>query len=199
MRIYSVAERITRVLYINLLWVFFTVIGLIVFGLFPATAAMFAVTRKWSQGETDIPIFKTFWQVYKKDFLQTNLLGYFMAIIGVVLYIDLRFFQSSNTLVLKLFSFIMIVLFVVYLASILYIFPVFVHYKLKTLQYMKVSVILAIGRPLQTILMGLVGLFVFALFKAVPILAIYFGGGLFSYCIMKIAIRSFLNDPLKVE
>ncbi|GAA3329130.1 hypothetical protein GCM10020331_075920 [Ectobacillus funiculus] len=36
---------------------FFSIAGLVVLGIMPATAATFSVTRKWVTGNTDIPIF----------------------------------------------------------------------------------------------------------------------------------------------
>lgn len=46
----------------------FTLLGLGVFGIMPATAALFAVMRKWIQGQDNVPVLKTFWQEYKGEF-----------------------------------------------------------------------------------------------------------------------------------
>ncbi len=196
-KLYKAAEAITRILYINLLWVAFSLLGAIVLGVFPATAAMFSVVRKWMLGETDIPIFKTFWQHYKSEFVQTNLLGFAMVLIGAVLYIDLRFFQSSEGMITLVLSYLFLFLLLVFFTIALYIFPVFVHYQFKTLEYIKYALIMAIGRPIQTILMIIGSLLVLTLLRMVPILTLYFGASLLCYVLMWISIKSFPKEEIQ--
>ncbi len=50
-------EWITKIAYLNLLWLGFTLLGLIIFGIFPATAATFTVARKWVTGYPDVAIY----------------------------------------------------------------------------------------------------------------------------------------------
>ena len=40
------------------------------FTLFPATAALFLVARKWVMGEVDAPLLRTFFKNYKESYLQ---------------------------------------------------------------------------------------------------------------------------------
>lgn len=63
---YRFAVWITRFAYLNLLWIAFSLVGLGVVGFFPATAAMFAVVRKWVHGEKDIPVFQVFGKTIKR-------------------------------------------------------------------------------------------------------------------------------------
>lgn len=65
-KIYSLSNWIVKICYVNLLWGIFMLVGLIVFGFFPATVALFTVCRKWVLGDRDVPIFSTFWSAYKK-------------------------------------------------------------------------------------------------------------------------------------
>ncbi|BDG36084.1 DUF624 domain-containing protein [Saccharococcus caldoxylosilyticus] len=46
-KLYRVCEWITRLACINILWMLFTLAGLIVFGIAPATVALFTIVRKW--------------------------------------------------------------------------------------------------------------------------------------------------------
>lgn len=95
-RMLHFCEWIMRFAYTNLLWLFFTLLGLGVFGIMPATAALFAVMRKWIQGQDNVPVLKTFWQEYKGEFFRSNLLGAVLALIGVIIYIDLAFHLSKS-------------------------------------------------------------------------------------------------------
>lgn len=196
-KIYSILEKVTHLLYLNLLWIVFTILGLGVFGVFPATAATYTVTRKWLQGKTEIPIFKTFLNAYKKDFLKTNLLGFISIIVGLVLYIDFRFFQTSDHFIFQLLSFLFIFLFFVYFAVVIYLFPVFVTYEFKILEYIKYSFIVAIGFPLRSILLVLATAFILYLLTIIPILSLYFGASIFSIVTMKIAMKAFATETIE--
>src|SRR5690625_6342583 len=55
---YTLANWIMRLAYVNILWIAFSLVGIIILGFFPATIGMFTVIRKWIQGDGDIPIFK---------------------------------------------------------------------------------------------------------------------------------------------
>ncbi|MED3648899.1 DUF624 domain-containing protein [Halalkalibacterium halodurans] len=55
-----VLRWIVQIAAINLLWFYYTLIGLCIGGVFPATLAALGVSRKWIMGNTDINIRKTF-------------------------------------------------------------------------------------------------------------------------------------------
>lgn len=193
-KIYQISDWIIKLIYVNVLWIAFTVIGLFVFGFFPATAAMFAVIRKWIvQEEKDIPVFQTFILHYKKDFLQANLIGMIVMALGFFLYFDLRFFQSSSQPFLNMLSFFIYTLFFIFFIFSLYLFPIFVHYELKTMEYLKYSIILAIARPVQTFLMIAAFIIVSIVFYYVPGLGFFLYGSVLSLILTKLASISFLK------
>ncbi|MFC4402738.1 YesL family protein [Gracilibacillus xinjiangensis] len=66
--LFTAAEWISRFAYVNLLWIGFSLLGLVVFGFFPATAAMFALVRQWIMGNIDKPVFSSIWVTIKKNF-----------------------------------------------------------------------------------------------------------------------------------
>ncbi|MFA9556724.1 DUF624 domain-containing protein [Evansella sp. AB-rgal1] len=45
--LYRVSEWLIRLAYINILWMLFTIVGLIILGIAPATATVFTIIRKW--------------------------------------------------------------------------------------------------------------------------------------------------------
>ena len=49
-----IAHRMIALAYINAIWIRFSLVGLVAFGIFPATTAMFAVSRKLIQDEETI-------------------------------------------------------------------------------------------------------------------------------------------------
>src|SRR5690625_3722809 len=134
---YTVANWIMRLAYVNILWIAFTLVGIIIFGFFPATTGMFSVIRKWVQGKSDIPIFLTFWSTYKKEFLKSNLLGFILSLIGYILYIDFTFLRQGVDGFLQFTYYPLLIVILLYMLVLLYVFPVFVHYEVNIFQVCK--------------------------------------------------------------
>jgi uncharacterized membrane protein YesL len=160
-KIYSLCEWIARLAYLNILWILFTFAGLILFGLVPATTAMFAVTRKWVLGNSDIKIFTTFWEIYRKEFIKVQPLGLLLILIGFVFWIDYQFYIEGNVDIVLPVKFLVAGLFILYVLFLFFIFPVYVHYQFKPLQYVKNVLLIVLSYPLECILMICGSLFMF--------------------------------------
>ncbi|MGN8645342.1 YesL family protein [Gracilibacillus sp. HCP3S3_G5_1] len=146
-------EWITKVAYLNLLWIGFSLLGLIIVGLFPATAATFSVARKWVTGNTDIPLFKTFWKGFRQSLVQANILGYILVIVSYILYLDFLFITVVQNDYLLLLTIPFLFITILFILTSFYIFPVYAHYDMKLLQVIKSSFFMMILNPLQTIVM----------------------------------------------
>lgn len=174
---YAFAVWITRLAYVNLLWVMFTVGGLIIFGLFPATVGMFAVTRKWVLGEKDIPIFKTFWNTYRKEFIKANVIGVILFLIGYVLSIQFQILRSMDGAGYFIASYVILALYFIMFIVVLYMFPIFVHFQLKIGDYFKWSLIIGIIHPVLTVFLMVVVVFLnYLVFIFIPGLLFFFSG-----------------------
>ncbi|WP_299090784.1 YesL family protein [uncultured Metabacillus sp.] len=187
----SILEWISRLAWLNLLWISFSLLGIIVFGFFPATIAMFAVVRKWAVGEMEISIFKTFLNSYKQEFVKSNLLGLVLMIITVILVIDFVYlYQTSSDIQNVLFVPFMVVS-LIFVCMLFYIFPMYVHFDMEVLQVIKNSFFVMIMNPLQTLLMlvGTSGL-LFLLSYAPPLLIIC-SGNILAMAITKPAFNAF--------
>src|SRR5690606_14573692 len=106
----TLAYKLLKVAYINVLWILFSIVGLGIFGLFPATTAMYAVTRKLIIGESNFNIFSVFWGYFKKDFLKANGFGLIIVITAFILYFDFMFVveKSNFQLLLPIFVFMLV-------------------------------------------------------------------------------------------
>ncbi|MFC3770698.1 YesL family protein [Paenibacillus sp. GCM10012303] len=175
--LYRISEWIMRLSVINVLWVicsvpfFYLVLaGLIAtmetpeylgqalvlvaivtpFTLFPATAAMFAVARKWLTGDADAPLFKTFFRSYKENYLQSMLGGLLFILFGTLLYINYTFYLRQ-TGSLSLLAMLFIVLGIIMLAAMFHFFSIMVHFHMKFWQIIKNCMLITIGNPIMTI------------------------------------------------
>lgn len=137
---------ITRITIVNLLWIGFSLLGFIVLGVFPATVATLAVTRKWLTGARDIHIGKLFTETFKTEFIVANIIGWLLTILGILLYLNYKVMLTMvDTLpVITLFSFILVTFF--YLLITLWVFPMIVNYKQTIMQYVKNAFIIGIGK-----------------------------------------------------
>ncbi|CAM4078219.1 YesL family protein [Lederbergia lenta] len=189
--LYRACDWIMKLTILNILWISFSLLGLILFGIFPATAAMFAVVRKWAMAEMDVSIFQTFWQSYKKEFVKGNLLGAIITICSIVLYIDFHFLQvATNSAIKMLFIPFWIIVFL-FICTLFYVFPMFVHYNMKIREVLKNSFFIMVMNPLRTLIMlvssgGLVFLLTFA-----PPLMIVCSGNVLALAMMKPAYNAF--------
>lgn len=187
---YNISVWISRFVYVNLLWGLFTFVGLVIFGFFPATAAMFAVTRKWVMGETDVPVFKTYWKSYKTEFLKSNILGIILVVIGYILFIDIRFFQSTDIGILQILYIPLLIVTFVFSLALLYVFPIFVHYDIKLHLVLKNSFFLMIMNPLSTMMMIAGLIIIYYMMMLVPGLILFFTGSTVAFVLMFSAYRA---------
>ncbi|HIW33027.1 MAG TPA: DUF624 domain-containing protein [Candidatus Paenibacillus intestinavium] len=147
------------------------------FTFFPATAAMFAVARKWVTGDGDVPLFKTFFRGYKENFKQSMLTGIIYSILIVVLVIDYYFFFSSDGG--KIVSSIFIGLVVLVVISLLNFFSMLVHYHMKTLQLIKNAILITIGKPFRSLSTAILcGTVLYISFTQFTWLLIFFTGSI---------------------
>lgn len=184
-------EWISRLAFLNLLWISFSLLGLIIFGFFPATVAMFSVARKWMLGNDEMSIFKTFWTTYKREFLKSNVLGVIIVAIGLILYIDFNFVQHAENSFATILYVPFFIITLIFISMLFYIIPIFVHFDMKLSQVIKNSFFVMIMNPLSTFYM-LIGSFgiLFVLSYAPPICLLY-SGNLLALFIMKPATNAF--------
>lgn len=136
--------------YINVLWILFTLAGLVVFGIFPSTIAMFTVVREWFRKE-EIPILPTFFQTFRKEFIKGNGFGLIFLFIGFILYYDFLLLNLNDGN-LKFFYPVLLLVSVAYVFTLAFFFNVYVHFKLTFFQYLKQSFLVATASPMETVL-----------------------------------------------
>lgn len=189
--IYQITEWITRFAYLNLLWIAFTLLGVIVLGLFPATTAMFSVCRKWLRGQTDVPVFRTFWDYYRRDFVKSNVMGLFIWLVAALIAADIFYLMALDAVQLSwtsipLFAFMLLVLMFLF-----YLFPTFVHYDIKVTQVLKNSFLIMLINPIHSLLIFLCLVPLFLIMQAFPALAFIFGASSYAFITMWISLNAF--------
>ncbi|MBB5175019.1 YesL family protein [Texcoconibacillus texcoconensis] len=70
--IYIISDWLMRLAMVNLFWVFFTLIGGVVLGVYPATVAAASLLREWMKGSRPSPL-RFYKREYVRVFLASNL------------------------------------------------------------------------------------------------------------------------------
>lgn len=198
--IYIILEWITRFAFVNLLWILFTLLGGIIFGLYPSTIAMFTIIREWLKGKHDIPVFTSFWNFYKREFINSNKLGIMITFVMAIIGIDFSFIQSIQDesylwLSIPLFSFMF--LFLIYL---FYLFPAFVHYDLKLFPLMKNAFLIMLIHPLHSLLMLVCLVSIYLMMSLAPALYFIFGASTYAFITMWLSYHAFQRvERKKIE
>lgn len=192
-RIYAVMEWITMLAYINLLWIFFTVVGLFFLGFAPATISVFTITRQWVKGNVHLKVFKTFLNTYKAEFVRSNLLMWPIFVIAYILYIDFQYLAQLEDFLYFVMLFVFINALIIFIVIALYIIPIYIHYNLKLIQNFKIAFTIGISTPFVTITM-VISLFITLLvLERFPGLLPFFSVSLISLVIMWYANRAILK------
>ncbi|BBI32595.1 YesL family protein [Cohnella abietis] len=161
------------------------------FTLFPATSAMFSVARKWVLGDTDVPLFKTFFRSYKQNYLQAMIGGIIYALLFAILIIDFQVYlkQISG---FQIIAYLFVALLLLLLISLLHFFSLLSHFHMKTIQLLKNALILTIGRPIRSLIMAIGAAAVIFMSTRFTFLIPFFFGSM-------IAVYTFYNFNLVIQ
>lgn len=197
-KLMSVMNWITRFIYLQILWVLFSLAGLLVGGLFPSTFTMFGMARKWMREHTDYPVFKTFLQMYKDSFVKTNLLGWGMVLFSFSIYFYFNWITTLNGTISILLIVILSALGLVFLIMSFFIIPVYVHFDVGLLNVIKHALIIAISHPLHILFMAITLIVFWYFMLFLPIIFLFVGISLLAYILMVIANAAFVNVERKL-
>lgn len=188
----GVCEWISNLAYLNLLWIIFTVMGVGVMGIAPATAALFAVIRQLLQAEGGkVAITKSFFNYYRRDFFRVNGVFYALVAVGLVLVVDSFFLARIDGFLASVLLFPIYILGIMYLIIIVFIFPVFVHYEETWYNYLKQAFLIGMIRPLHALLIIVLSAVSFLLMYKYTPLFLFFGASVIAFISMSVCLKVF--------
>lgn len=186
-----VTEWVLRIVWTNILWIGFTLLGLVIFGIMPATVALFTVTRRWTRKELNFSIWHVFKNAYVKEWKKSNLIGSIFFVIGFILVVDLRFLTYVEGLYsLFLYIFFVFLLFML-MMTLTFFFPLYVHYDFSVKDYLKQSFIYSFVSFKETIKILLGLFFIGFLIYRTPGFIPFLTGVLPAYWIMNVCMKKF--------
>lgn len=194
-KLYWFVEWITLLAVLQLLWTGLTLLGLLLFGVAPATVAMFTTLRKRLQGEDGLKrLVKIYWNTYKVEFIPSNKIGMILLSVGYFLTINFQIASSLHGLLGLLLLTVLISISILFGMIVVNIFQLYAHYDLPTLRYFAASIIFSIAYPLQMI-SNIVGLIIlYKLYSWFPGLIPFFGVSLAALFLTWMSSHIFKND-----
>ncbi|MCF6409092.1 YesL family protein [Pseudalkalibacillus salsuginis] len=147
---------IMRLAVLNVLWFLYSLLGLFVGGIFPATVAALGVSRKWINGELDIKVRRTFDQIYRQEFVNSNILGWLLFAVGVLLYFSYQVIVHSAGEITFIIPFVFYLVLFFYVIIVLWSFPLLVHYQATWFHQIKNALIIGLINLHYTFASGLV-------------------------------------------
>lgn len=182
---------LSDMVHLQLLWVLFTLAGLVIGGLFPATYALFAVQRQMIRKKSVGQLNKLFWKEYKANFVKANGLGLLSSLLVLGLYL---YYQSVINIVGPMrvvFSFVAIGVIVFAAMTVVLTGPVAAHFELNIFQIIKHAVIIEVSCPIHTVaILAATAAFGWSIYQF-PVLVPFVSVAIFTYLVMKIANHAF--------
>jgi uncharacterized membrane protein YesL len=190
----DVGEWIYRLIFLNVLWIGFTILGLGILGVFPATNALFAVLRKFLLNKKDVKIASDFYHFYRKDFVKSNALGYILTLIAAVIWVDFRYFMSITNVGMLIVGNLMLVLLVFVLLALCVVFPIFSHYEMSFGQYVKNALLYPFTHLLPMILFVISIILFDLIVNQLPGFLPFIGISFPCFIMMKILLANFQHE-----
>ena len=181
--------RVGDILLLNIVFVV-TSIPVITIG--TALSALYTVAMKLVRGE-DPAIIKEYLKAYKRNFKPATICWLFMAVIGVLLFVDFRLVAVFSGTAYTVMRLLLAMILGIWLLTFLYLFPYIARFENTILNSMKNALFLSVAHIPSTLMMlGVaIGLLIITLFTSKTfvigtILWTFFGFAILSY------VQSFL-------
>jgi len=160
-----VLEKIMFISLLNILWIACTLLGLGIFGVFPATFALFKIisTSELFEPQSSLkPIVKEYLVHYRAYFWKANIIGIVYAAIFYGIAIDKNIIQNNE--VIASFLNLPLNIFLVYvIETLIFLFPIAIHTEGTTKQKIRLTIMAPMIMPKASVLIILVGVTLFIL------------------------------------
>lgn len=175
---FEMLEKFTRVcnwlidlVVLNLLWIIFTLVGGIIFGIAPASSATCSIIRNKINREEKMNVIRQFVKYYFSSFVEMNKV---MILLYMLIFIS-HFYCVMLIKFNPIFSYIFIVIFLWMLLSFCYFISLYSNYKMTIVKYIKTSVLIVFFKIRYTLLLLLSFGILALIYYEIPLLFIFFG------------------------
>ncbi|QKS69732.1 DUF624 domain-containing protein [Paenalkalicoccus suaedae] len=152
---FSIFERLMNLAIWNIIWVGHTLMGFIIFGWAPATAALFSVLRDEKLKQRNDRKLKTFFYYYKQHFFKANVIGFLLIGGGLSIMFTFYTLIDMTFWIRLLLGTVLFVVFILYLIVAFFIFPVFTHFHTDLNLHIRYALMIGLAYLPQTFLIAM--------------------------------------------
>lgn len=181
---YRALEWVWHFVYLQLLFLFSMLFGLIIFGLFPAFYSVNVVMDRWIKGDKQFSIFNVFMTSFKNHFFIANGYGLAFSLGLYILTFNYRYLEVVTGFEHTILAVGWVITVVLFGVVSLYLFPARILTKARGKALVKNSVILALAAPISLILLLVSILALMAVLYLVPGMIPFLSVSLFSFLII---------------
>ena len=191
-KLQQISEWLMRFASLNLLWIGYSLVGgLVVFGVVPATIALFKVHfDRLSSDPDERSDFRIFHEGFVQNFLKGNVLMLILLAAGIFLYADLYIVLRMDHFLMSFIFGILIALTIVYILFLLYA-PAIFAYKSRTFWgLIKASFTFAMLSPVYSgSLLLAFGIILYAGYQ-LPVIHLFFTASIMSYLVTVVILQN---------
>lgn len=196
-KFYVGIEFLYHLLFLNILWFSFTLIGLGICGIGPSTIALYATIRQdlMKKETNDRTTFVFFFKQFKENFWRGNILTFIVLGFCYILLVNYRFTSIQHEFIFQFISGTTIVIAALFVIVFAYYVPLYVHYEMRLFGYLKKAILLTFSQPIPTLInISWIVLIGYLTYKVFPFSMLIAMSGL-TYGIMGITYSFFkMND-----
>lgn len=184
-KLYEVSEYITTIAYLNLLWLFFTLIGGVILGIHPATAALFIALRRCRKEDVYTVDFKSFKQDFKHEFKKANILGVYITGVLALLVVNGALLFTNEAIVHPVIGVVYVLSIVLSTILLIYVYAVYEYFDKPAHTIITYAIIIGMANPLVTVPLILLVLLLSAAIYSTSGLPLFFGVSATAFVIVK--------------
>lgn len=192
---------VARLAWLNLLWLAATLGGAVVVGFFPATAAVFAVLRRWmtDPDSREESTAAAFWRLARPEVLRANALGYGAAAVVALLALDLWLARThGGPLAGPLFA-ASVAATALVAATLVQLPFVYVHLEAPALALVRTAWWYALSRPVDTLVILAAWVAASYAMGRYPGLTVFFGTTAVAALTVRLGLRGFAAAQARQE
>lgn len=175
-RAYTFFDTLLWIACLNMLWIVFTLLGGVVLGAGPSTAAAQILIREKVQGNA-VPLMRRYAKEYFKNFGKGNALGVPVLVVAASLALNWGYFSAGWDLGSQVASAAILLAVLFAAGTLCYLFPMFARYELTIPQYFLMSSRFAMRHLAGTVILLFVTAAAVFACRSLPGLVPFFGVG----------------------
>jgi uncharacterized membrane protein YesL len=180
LRAYTFFDTLLWIACLNMLWIVFTLLGGVVLGAGPSTAAAHILIREKVQGNA-VPLMRRYAKEYFKNFGKGNALGVPVLVVAAALALNWGYFSAGWDLGSQVASAAILLAVLFAAGTLCYLFPLFARYELTIPQYFLMSSRFAMRHLAGTVILLFVTAAALFACRSLPGLVPFFGFGAWLY------------------